>query len=244
MRQAIGLLSIGVQQSPKPAATINRTIEFFAFDKPIMLMKASNVSEQWDPVRIVRPCHSKECTAEPHDECDLKTQFLITRLTRMTKLSSLQIFLGMNPSIPVPNLPGLRVAESLKVPVCWWCHLLLPSASSTLHWQTNHRFLRVSFYWASGEVAVFNILFWWFFVMEVDLEVDIAQRSSSTSPSRTKIILRPWIVLVTIILLTSVSLIVVIVAWSIFSSHDPYDKSINATQVFALASVSQHCRWL
>lgn len=74
--------------------------------------------------------------------------------------------------------------------------------------------------------------------MEQYPDVEPAIPASFATPSRTEKVLRPGIVLVAVLLLLAVSLVVVVVAWQIFSSQDPRAKSINATQVVALIAVS------
>lgn len=75
--------------------------------------------------------------------------------------------------------------------------------------------------------------------MEEYPDVEPAVPANFTTPSRTEKVLRPCIVLIAVLVLVAVSLVVILVAWQIFSSRDPRAKSINTIQVFALIAVSQ-----
>ena len=76
--------------------------------------------------------------------------------------------------------------------------------------------------------------------MERYPDLQPALPASFVTPSRTSKILRPGIVLSTVVLLGSTSLVGLAVAASIFSSAGLHTKSVTATQALALIAVSSH----
>ncbi len=69
-------------------------------------------------------------------------------------------------------------------------------------------------------------------------ELEVALPATYVSSSRTKKILKPGIVLATLLLLGLMSVVATVVAGSILSSDGPHTKSTTATQSFALIAVS------
>jgi hypothetical protein len=62
--------------------------------------------------------------------------------------------------------------------------------------------------------------------------------ASFVKPTRTSRILRPGIVLATVVILGCMSLVAVVVAVSVFVSASPQTSGVNTTQGFALSAVS------
>jgi hypothetical protein len=65
-----------------------------------------------------------------------------------------------------------------------------------------------------------------------------ARPASFVKPSRTSRILQPGIVLATVVVLGCMSLVALVVAGLVFSSTSARTNGVNATQAFALVSVS------
>jgi len=61
--------------------------------------------------------------------------------------------------------------------------------------------------------------------------------ASFVKPSRTSRILQPGIVLAAVVILGCMSLVVLVIAGSVFVSASPRTSSVNATQIFMLVAV-------
>jgi hypothetical protein len=68
-------------------------------------------------------------------------------------------------------------------------------------------------------------------------DLQSALPASFVKPSRTSRILQPGIVLAAVVILGCMSLVVLVVAGSVFVSASPRTSSVNATQTFMLVAV-------